>query len=167
MTSTSKLAAALSLAEYGFHVFPLEPNSKLPAISAWQKKATRDEKQIKRWWTCPVLEIEQDFNIGIFTGRFGLDRGLLVVDVDTKHGVDGRESLAQLLERESRELPKTLVSETPTGGLHIIFTIDESIKQGAHVLGKGLDIRSRGGYIVAPGSTIDTGEYKWINQVSI
>lgn len=164
MTTNSKMECALALAEYGFHVFPLEPDSKIPLISKWQKKATRDAEQIKKWWTCPVLDYEQDYNIGIFTGRFGVNRSLLVIDVDQKADVDGATNLTLLLAEIGEEIPETLISETPTGGKHIIFVVDEAIKQGVNVLGKGLDIRSRGGYIVGPGSTTDKGEYKWVTD---
>lgn len=150
-----KLQAALELAEQGFHVFPIEPNTKVPAIDSWQHKACRDPAQIKRWWTDPVMDIELDRNIGIYTGRYGDDQALLVVDVDIKDDRNGYESMKQY------DMAPSLVSLTPSGGQHIIYVVDEPVKQGANVLGPGLDIRSYGGYIVAPGSEINGKFYRW------
>lgn len=65
------------------------------------------------------------------------------------------------------DLPKTLTHRTPTGGWHVIYRLPEGhagvpnsvAKPDGGVLGKGLDVRSTNGYIVAPGSTVEAGEY--------
>ena len=155
----NKLQKALELAEYGFHVFPLVPDSKLPLIDGWQARATRNKDTVVGWWTCPVLEIVQDYNIGICTSRFGDDKALLVIDVDNKNGKNGSASLKEL-----EGLKPTLTSETPTGGKHIIFIVDKGVKNSAGKLGEGLDVRSHGGFIVAPGSTIGDKSYNWISE---
>lgn len=152
--------AALKLASQGFHVFPIEPGSKLPAIKAWPDKATRDPEQIRKWWTCPVMEIPIDRNIGITTGKFGDDKALVVVDVDVKAGKQGNRTLLEH-EIEGRLLPKSWEAITASGGQHLIYIADKPVKQGVDVLGPGLDIRSGGGYIVAPGSCVGGKEYKW------
>lgn len=156
----SKLEHALELAEQGFHVFPLIENGKFPLIDQWQIKACRDPEQIKKWWTCPVLDIEQPFNIGICTTRFGDDKGLIVIDVDNKNGKCGDDVLLDII-LDGADIPDTLEQITPTGGRHLIYIADEPVKQGVNVLGSGLDIRSKGGFIVGPGSTTKDGEYKW------
>lgn len=161
----TKLEHALTLAAEGFYVFPLEPDSKIPAIDAWQKKATRDPEKIQRWWTDPVMDIELDRNIGIFTGMFknpehGPTRpieALLVIDVDVKADRNGEDSLKQL----THDLGEPLISLTASGGRHLIYIVDKPVKQGTNVLGPGLDIRSHGGYIVAPGSVINGKMYRW------
>ena len=48
---------------------------------------------------------------------------------------------------------------TPTGGKHLIYRTKTPLKQGTNVLGKGIDTRGRGGYIVAKGSTIGGSAY--------
>jgi hypothetical protein len=157
--------AALELARQGFYVFPLEERSKLPAITDYVTRATRDPGQIKRWWTCPVLGIPLDRNIGISTSRYGDSQALLVLDVDHKNGKDGNAAL-ETLRREGKEFPPTLESITPTGGRHLIYVVDQALNQhkpGA--LGPGLDLRSRGGYIVAPPSVTEKGNYQW--QITI
>jgi len=152
----TKLEHALALAEAGFYVFPLEPDTKVPAIDGWQHKASRDPGQIKRWWADPVMDTELDRNIGVFTGKY--DEGaLLVIDVDVKADRDGLETL-RLYDLDPNE---ALVSETPSGGLHLIYVVDKPYKSGANVLGPGLDIRSAGGYIVGPGSTLNEKAYRW------
>jgi hypothetical protein len=158
----SKLQAALDLAAKGFHVFPLRENSKLPLISDFPHRATRDTHQIEDWWVCPIMEIEHDYNIGISTSRFGDDKALVVVDVDTKGEKKGLESL-ELLDVMGKELPATFHQMTPTGGLHLVFVHSEPLKQGVSVIGNGLDIRSKGGYIVGAGSTIEGKPYTSID----
>lgn len=148
---SSKLDAALALAADGFWLFPLKPEQKKPAHKGWQAEATRDPEQLRAWFG--------DFNIGIFTGRFEDAGALLVVDVDQKEGKDGTAEIFRL-ELDGFDLPTTRVHHTPTGGRHLFYRVDEALKQGANVLGRGLDIRSRGGFVVGPGSSTKDGEYR-------
>lgn len=152
----STLDQALRLAEQGFHVFPCEPNGKLPVIKDYPNRATRDPEQIRKWFE------GYDRNIGISTSRFGDDQALVVVDVDNKGDKNGDAQILAL-ELAGHELPTSLEQSTPTGGRHIIYATAQPLKQGTNVLGAGLDIRSRGGYIVGPGSTIDGRAYRQIN----
>ncbi|WP_104668687.1 bifunctional DNA primase/polymerase [Ensifer adhaerens] len=152
----SRLEHALRLAERGFYVFPVAPDGKLPAIKDWVNKATREPEQISKWWS------NRDYNIGISTTRFGDDKALCVVDVDTKDGKDGERSLLQL-ELQGQELPVTLEQATPSGGRHLVYLVDAPLRQGVDVLGNGLDIRSRGGFILGPGSEIGGRKYAQIN----
>lgn len=151
----SKLDSALELAADGFHVFPLAPDSKKPVLKDqdWKQLATRDEARIRQWWSDMP-----DCNIGISTSVFGDDKALLVVDIDKKDGRDGYQELVKL-ELDGKEIPETLEQDTPSGGRHLIYVVDQPVRQGANVLGSGLDIRSFGGYIVGPGSTIDGRPY--------
>lgn len=150
------LDKALELAEQGFHVFPLEANGKLPAIKDFPNRATRDPDRIKSWFA------GMQRNIGISTSRFGDDQALVVVDVDNKGTKRGEDRLLEL-EMEGLGFPVSFEQSTPSGGRHIIYVTDQPLKQGVDVLGAGLDIRSKGGYIVAPGSSIDGTLYAQIN----
>lgn len=154
----SFLEHAIALAGAGFHVFPLAPGSKLPIIDDFPHRATDDAEQIRRWWTCPVMGIEQPYNIGISTTRHGDGQALLVIDVDNKKGRKGDETLLAL-DISGNDLPTTLEQRTPTGGRHLVYLAPHPCKQGAGVLGEGLDIRSRGGFIVGAGSAVAAGEY--------
>lgn len=147
------LSDALALAAQGFHMFPCEPNGKLPLVKGWPAKATRDPAKIERW-----AQKFEGCNWGIFTGRFGDSQALLVVDVDNKDGKNGGASLVAL-ELQGHEFPSTMETATPTGGRHLIYAVPQAVKQGVDVLGTGLDIRSKGGFVLAPGSVIDGREY--------
>lgn len=155
----SLLAQALALAGKGFWVFPLVPLSKLPAIDAWQKRATRDEATIRAWWTCPVTGWEQDFNIGICTTRFGDNEALVLIDIDNKGDKHGDTEILRL-ELAGCDFPATYEQRTPSGGRHLVYRHGVAVKQGVDVLGPGLDLRSRGGFAVAAGSVLATGRYE-------
>jgi hypothetical protein len=96
-------AAALVAAERGWPVFPLRPNSKLPAIKQWGQQATTDESQIHRWWSGNSRK-----NVGIACGP----AGLLVVDLDVPHG---REAFARRAWQHGAEDPRdTYTVSTPS-----------------------------------------------------
>ena len=155
---TIKLDHALALAGEGFHVFPLEVGSKLPHIDDYPNRASRDPEQINRWWTCPVTGFPQDFNVAISTTRYQDSDALLVVDIDNKGKKHGDKTVLALA-AEGFILPDTRTTLTPTGGRHLFYVVPIPAKQGAGVLGDGVDVRSRGGYVVAPGSTVEHGAY--------
>jgi len=150
------LEHALALAAKGFHVFPLRPNEKLPIIKDYPNRATRDPETIRRWWQ------DETRNIGISTSRFGDSESLCVIDVDMKNGKNGELSIFAL-DMEGFELPDTLSNSTPSGGQHMIYKTPKPLRQGADVLGSGVDVRSNGGYVVAPGSLINGKGYAQIN----
>lgn len=162
----SFLDQALYLAEKGFHVFPLRPNSKLPAIDDFPNKATVDPKKIKTYWMDPVLGTEKPYNIGISTSRYNGSQALVVVDVDNKEKKKGDEELLKL-ELQGLDFIETTTQVTPTGGKHLIYRSEKPVKQGSNVLSNGLDIRSKGGYIVGPGSTIDGKSYHFTKELEV
>jgi hypothetical protein len=147
----SKLEAALDHAAAGFVVFPCVPNAKTPAISNWQNLATTDPKQIAAWWSQ-----WPNANVGIITTPF------VVVDIDPRHGGDVSAQLLALTE----DMPHTLCSRTAGGGSHMIYRLPEHVivRGGKDKLGRGIDIRSWGGLIVAPGSTVNGNDYAWLNK---
>lgn len=153
---SNRLEHALALAERGFWVFPVVPNSKLPALKDWPNAATRDVDQINAWWS------SRDYNIGISTSRYQDSMALLTIDVDNKKGKNGDGSILEL-ELQGCELPVSFEQSTPGNGRHILYVVDAPLKQGVNVLGAGLDIRSKGGYIVGPGSEIEGRAYAQIN----
>ncbi len=157
------LDAALKLASQGFYVFPLQVNGKLPAIDDFPNRATKDPEQIRKWWVDPVLELVQPYNVGISTTRYNGTQALVVVDVDNKGKKKGDEEVLKL-ELEGFDFIETVTQKTPTGGRHLIYRAPEAVKQGVSVLAEGLDIRSKGGYIVGEGSVID-GKYYTLEKV--
>jgi len=82
----------------------------------------------------------------------------VVVDVDVKAKKRGDISLLKL-EMDGFELPETFEITTPSKGRHLYYRVPKALRQGTDTLGNGLDIRSRGGYVLGPGSNIDGKEY--------
>jgi RecA-family ATPase len=151
-TETSMLDIALAHAKRGMHVFPLAPERKAPPlITAWQKKATADEAEVRKLW-----ETNPSANVAVHA------KNLLVLDVDARKG--GRESLAKLKEELGRDaLCLTYAVQTPglgtpeTLGWHMYYALPEGVEiaNGADVFGPdlpGLDVRTTNGYVVAAGS---------------
>ena len=146
--------AALELAARGIYVFPLAVNDKTPATLHGYKDATTDPRRIEDMW-----RHRPGGNVAIATGA----SGLVVIDVDTKHAVDGWDSLTAAMDKLG-ELPgPTRMASTPSGGGHLYFRAPEGveIRNSAGKLGPGLDVRARGGYVVAPPSVIDGKTYGW------
>lgn len=149
---------AKQLAEMGFYIFHLIPNGKTPLKKGWQKEATNDPQKVLKSWHDPMLELFKNDNIGIYTGKFQ-DGALLVLDVDTKEGKKGLSSLAAL-KTAGHKLPKTLTQVTASGGYHLIYKVKEAVPNSVGKLGPGLDVRSKGGYIVGAGSMVPGGQYQ-------
>jgi hypothetical protein len=151
----TKLAHALGLAGQGFRVFPLVPDSKKPLIpDNWRQLATTDPATIKRWWT-----ETPNANIGMPTD------GLVVLDVDPRKGGDKTfEELEAACKVADNEFTKTRVHQTRSDGHHIIYRQpkDRTIAGCNDMLGKGIDVKATGGYIVGPGSIVpdDDGQPK-------
>ena len=147
---------ALEVARRGFHVFPLVPGEKVPAIKEWPDKASRDKDMIAEWWAA-----SPEANVGICTNRFKDNKALVVIDVDKKHDKNGYKVLKELADNGDR-LVSTLTVTTPSGGKHLYYSVDrgKNIRSGADVLGVGVDIRADGGFVVAPGSKVNGTRYE-------
>ncbi|MFJ4121532.1 bifunctional DNA primase/polymerase [[Kitasatospora] papulosa] len=167
------LSAALQAAEHGWHVFPLRPADKRPALHGesvcpligdcagghrkWEDRATIDPDRIRRAWA------DRPFNIGIATGP----SGLVVVDLDmpkqkSSTGTPcGVTTFRALCERAGQAVPTTYRTRTASGGHHLYFTAPPGVRlaNSAGRLGKLIDTRAHGGYVVAAGSFTATGPY--------
>src|SRR3990170_4168292 len=160
------LTAALDYAGRGWPVIPLHAATadgcscardecssvgKHPRTEHGLKDATTDEGVVRRWW-----DKWPEANVGVVTGA---GAGLVVLDVDPRHG--GDESLRVLGERHGR-LPETATSRTGGGGHHLLFAHPGGRIKNKVNLAPGLDIRADGGYIVAPPSLHASGQkYEW------
>lgn len=150
---TPTLDLALKYSQLGWHTFQLKPRDKVPTVR-WADVATAEANMITGWW-----EHNPHANVGIACGKRS---GIVVLDVDADH--DGFESLAELAINYGA-LPETWTSKTGSGGRHIFFAYPEnaSIRNSAGKLGRGLDIRGDGGYVVAPPSIHPNGNrYEWV-----
>lgn len=160
--TTSRLDTALKLAKEGFYVFPILPNTKAQSLVKHKTESSRDEAQIKKWFET------SNCNVGISTQRFrdGVREALIVLDIDDKDGKNG-SGTKQYLELLHGEFPDTLSQTTPSGGRHLIYRFPRAVPQGgANVLGSGLDIRSRGGFICGPSSEIMGRKYVPDGEIS-
>lgn len=150
-------AVALSR-RYGFRVFKLKPDSKLPAAAAFYDVANSDPDAVHAMWTCPVSGDPLTNNVGILTGG-----GLLVLDIDVRDEKRGLESLTPLVDQGLDT--STLTAITPSGGRHLFFRYPPGVRIAgkANALGPGIDTRGHHNYVVGAGSTLPNGEYEWLD----
>ncbi|MGQ4431016.1 bifunctional DNA primase/polymerase [Streptomyces sp. SAS_260] len=173
------MTAALEAAQRGWHVFPLRPGTKRPALHGeaacprsgacadghrkWEQRATTDPDRIHAAWS------RAPFNVGIACGP----SGLLVVDLDLPKPNDknekgssdapgGAATFAALCERAGHAIPDTCRTRTASGGQHLYFTAPAGVRLAntAGTIGELIDTRAWGGYVVAAGSTTPTGAYE-------
>jgi hypothetical protein len=154
---------AVALATLGLRVFPLKPKGKTPVVKAFYNVASCDPIKVAAMWTGPDGE-STDHNIGISTD------GILVIDVDAKNGKAGFATLEQLVREHGLDL-NTVSARTPTGGHHYYFKLPAEmdparVPNSEGKVGPGIDTRSYHGFVVAPGSVTNMGEYQWINPPS-
>lgn len=156
---------AIQYAEKGWHILPLHSvidgkctcgkvgcssAGKHPQTINGLKSATTDKDTINTWF-----KHWPKANIGIATGAIS---GIGVIDIDPKHG--GGESLDDLIAKHGK-IPDTVEAITQSSGRHIIFQYEEGFRTTAGKLGRGIDTRGDGGYIVAAPSKGLLGEYQW------
>ena len=154
---------ACQLAAAGFYVFPVQPGSKLPAINDWPNQASNKVDDVVAFWVNRPPAEEGSLNIGIATGKFGESKALLVIDVDNKKGKSGDTTIFNL-ELDGCDFPTTMEVITPSNGRHLYYVVDRPLKQGVNVLGEGVDVRSKGGFVVGPGSQIDGKPYTLVRR---
>ncbi|MDN3310542.1 AAA family ATPase [Microbacterium oryzae] len=138
----SNLDIALSLGRVGWYVFPLTVSGTFLKGFGWDRGASRSPKQIRAWWSDDPRQ-----RIGVHCGR----SGIVVVDLDRKHGKDGFASL----KATGLGLPRTFSYTSRSGhGKHHVFrapqgvqlTIDRDLKGMP-----GVDIRSGIGMVAYNG----------------
>jgi len=151
------LSAALAYAERGWAVFPCHASgakAKQPLVAKGFHAASRDAGQIRTWWEQFPAAL-----IGVPTGQAV---GHWVLDIDVHAGALGPESLAAW-EAEQGPLPATWQVRTASGGRHLLFawpTDGREVPSRVN-LAPGIDVRGRGGYVIAPPSASDQGEWTW------
>jgi len=171
---TRLIEAALTYADFGWHVFPLHSliggkwcscgkpkcherrgQGKHPRTEGWQEIATTDPTEIERMW-----HKWPDANIGIAAGKRS---GIVVIDLDAEY--NGLEDWNMLV-RANAPLPPTPVSNTGGGGHHVILAHPgPEVRNRGHQSGlgghSGIHVRADGGLIVAPPSVSVKGTYSW------
>ena len=111
--------------------------------------ATTYLAQIEQWWAR-----WPEANLGLPTGAVS---GVVVVDVDVREDVDGRESMRRALDAGWVGMPVfTVVS--PSGGRHGYYPATPGVVQRSWQAARaGVDFRGDGGYIVVPPSHTAVG----------
>lgn len=138
MKKTNALfSSAFSLAVKGYSVMPVGPDKK-PLLKTWRPYQTKaaQEEEITDWWN-----EHPQANVGIITGKIS---GITVIDIDTHKG--GGVSLDAF--------PRTYTVKTGNGGYHLYYKYEAglSISANAYPQFPNVDIRSDGGYVIAPPS---------------
>lgn len=140
-------------------MFPVEPGGKLPALSyGWQTRATDDAAQLVEWDRGMA-----GLNWGIPAGP----NGLFIIDVDPAGLATWQEIQSKIPELKAA-VDRAFTVQTPRGGFHYYFRGEGPTTAAA--IAKGIDTRggyvdpTTGklksiGYVVAPGSKTDVGEY--------
>jgi hypothetical protein len=145
-----------AVAARGLAVFGLEPGSKVVRGPGWQHAATSDPDVLASTW-------RPGDNIGVGCWK----SQVLGVDLDVKD-IDGIARFSAICAEHDAPWPDTLTVRTPSGGMHLYFTVEpggpfigSTTGRDPHApLGPGIDTRGpgaggRGGYLVGPGSVID------------
>jgi len=143
---------ALKYLKLGYSVIPCKRDKK--ALISWadfqNQHPTQD--QVKTWF-----EKYKYANIAIITGEVS---GVDVIDCDTE------DAFQQFNENFLSETVITPITKTPKG-YHIYFKHRPGLSNAVRAL-EGTDLRTSGGYVIAPPSKNSNGNsYTWYNGLSI
>ena len=142
---------ALWCAEVGrisgaWKVFPCVPGEKRPLRKGWQTEASSDRKTVETMWLN-----DPQANIGM-----AIQPGFLAIDCDLYK--PGAGAALDAFEAHG-ELPRTFESNTPRGGIHLIYSTTKTFGNGTGSLPDFGDVRGYGGLIVGPGSIFNGKRY--------
>lgn len=151
------IAAIDDYTQRGWHVLLLAAGRKVPLPGS---KGVHDATDS----AARVIErYRPGMNIGI---ALGPDSGLIAIDIDPRNG--GYQSLQNLQDTRGQRFASTVTSVTAQGGRHLLYRWPlAEIKNSKSALASGIDVKSRGGYIVAPPSVLveteshAAGSYAW------
>lgn len=144
------LDEALKYSQKGLSVIPIAKD-KTPLVP-WkeyqERRATEDE--IKQWWVK-----SPNANVGIVTGKIS---GITVLDCDSTEAIEAFQSIYK---------GYTVTAQTPRG-VHYYFQYKEGTRNTVKIKGIDLDLRSEGGYVVAPPSISSDGlPYSFIHGMDV
>jgi len=133
----------------GYQLFPLAKGKKIPRDTGWRTRSYTLRGDVAPW-------IQQGGNVGV-----RLRPGDLVLDIDPRNFLPEDDPFARLCRDvgESLSMEPTVLTGRGDGGRHIYFTKPSSVKIVGKLAGyQGIDFRSEGAFVVAPGSVHpDTG----------
>ena len=96
----------------------------------------------------------------------GLVNKIVVVDMDLYKVKEGESEFIKVFGEDYVKLFNTLTIKTGSGGEHLYFKWDKDIKQTTCAKHQ-IDIRNNGGYVIAPGSSINGNIYSIMNDTTI
>jgi len=135
---------AIAATAAGLVVLPCGgPAGKTPLVKWKSLDRPISPARLKKWRADPRFA---EANIGIATGA----SGITVIDCDTP------DSLDRLIERFG---PTPLIVATPRGGHHLYFRSAGERSSPIELDGLRIDVKSRGGFVVAPPSVRRMGEH--------
>lgn len=149
----------------GWCVFPIMCGEKKPPLLDDNLRlASNDPATIKQW----AIE-HPSCNWGLSCAK----SHLIVVDVDTKPGKAGRDTLERL-ELEWGPLPPTLTARSPSGGLHFYYSETNVVRHRMKANAFGRDVDSTN-YVLLPDSILRArpaenqfpGRYKFTNRLPV
>jgi hypothetical protein len=149
-------------------LLPLQWNPRLPKkfkrplVENGSLDASCEARVVEAW-----LKRWPGMIVGIRTGCAPLGAGICVLDVDTKPGKVGAETMRALGFAEPPRVPMVV---SPSGGRHLYFLSPRDgfgNTQGAQGrgIGKDVDWRGNGGYVGAPGGVQVL--YRWHSRCNL
>lgn len=149
LSAEVSLRAAICYAtKFGFAVFPAGgADGKKPLTQHGVKDAGRDVEAIRSLWPAGPC------NVAIAAGAVS---GIWVLDLD---GEEGLETFG-IIERRYGPLPPSPRQLTPGGDMHLFFAHAEGLRNRVRCL-PGVDIRTDGGYVIAPPSVAPGRARPW------
>lgn len=152
MSSEGLINCALKYLDNGFSVITV--NGKKPAIESWKQYQDRrptGEEMIKMFANKNVS------GVAIITGEIS---GVVVLDVEANQDMS------------SFDIPSTLTVQSGGGGKHFYFRYPKDKNVASLNLRSSLkieaDLKSDGGYVVAPPSSHPSGDnYVWLNELEL
>ncbi len=145
--SKEMYSKAMEYLSQGKSIFPVGLDKK-PHVKTWKEFQKRHptDLEVEAWW-----QEWPNAGIAIITGKIS---GLSVVDVDTYKGGD------------PSPFPETKTIESTTGGLHFWYEYSPEAwthdNKATHV-----DVRSEGGYVIAPPSRAERKDGKGIGTYKV
>jgi len=128
---------AVTLAAQGLPVFPCHAETKAPAPCHGFYDATTDVELVPKMWLC-----HPELLIGYPTGEIS---GIDVLDVDLARHPEA----ARWWEAHAPRLPVTMIHQTRSGGLHVLFRHQPGRRNSQGEIATGVDVRGIGGYAIA------------------
>lgn len=161
-------AMAVKLASMGLPVFRIKAGEKTPLEKGFYDKANADPEIVGKRFT-DIDGTPINCNVGVLCNSSLPDgRRLHVIDVDTKNGKEGLETLEQLKQRGLNT--DTLTVRTPSGGIHLYYGAPADwpeLGNSEQKLGPGVDTRGYHGYVVGPGSVVGNKPYELVRNGQI